>query len=103
MTRHGQVTLQVVGLQLQRSIADDLAKAQGDILQRVQALGGAQACVVPSSTSGCALTTPSSSLASSPFAHAVSCLPVPPCASLLAPWPLRALTPLGSCVVNTST
>jgi hypothetical protein len=32
------------------------------------------------------------------FTHVLDCLPVPPCAL-----PLRALTPLGSCVVNTST
>ena len=40
---HLQVTLQVTGLQLQRSIADDLARTQMDLLSRVQALGGTQA------------------------------------------------------------
>ena len=40
---HLQVTLQVTGLQLQRSIADDLARSQMNLLSRVQALGGTQA------------------------------------------------------------
>jgi hypothetical protein len=40
---HSQVTVQVTGLQLQRSIADDLARTQMDLLSRVQALGGTQA------------------------------------------------------------
>jgi hypothetical protein len=39
------MVLQVTGLQLQRSIADDLARTQMDLLSRVQALGGVQARV----------------------------------------------------------